>query len=232
MRIELFELDTPKGKIGIDNKTGVGATGHTKDAGYRSYFYHLRPSDFLKLAAGGMMFEKALPVSDYDYAKAIVEKEMASPILYVDISLTKPVLKVVGHEGRHRCSVLLNHFKYDGLITVLLHAGDDPLPFSLDGWKLEAENGTFQLPLQEDMHFYTPNYKFKMSDFNNPNTFRNFIQRLPKSLQNVVDVNPRFVELLNDMWEENTPKEWKLDEIFDEATIPMVLTAIERALKP
>lgn len=164
--------------------------------------------------------------------KRCLQRGVASPILYVDISLTKPVLKVVGHEGRHRCSALMNIFRYDGLIPVIIHAGDNPLPFSLDGWKLEGENGTFQLPLQENKHVYTPNYKFKLSVFNDPNTFRNFIQRLPRSLQNVVDVNPLFVELLNDMWQENNPKEWKLDEIFDEATIPMVLASIERALKP
>lgn len=232
MRRELFELNTPKGTVRIENEAGIGACGDTRNAGYRSYFYHLRPSDFLKLAGGGEAYVKGLPPSTYDYAMAMFVKGMASPVLYVDISLTKPVLKVVGHEGRHRCSALLNVFKYDGLITVLLHAGDNPLPFSLDGWKLEAENGTFQLPLQEEMHFYAANYKFKMADFNDQSTFRNFIQRLPRSLQNIVDVNPRFAELLNDMWRENAPNEWKLDEIFDETTIPMVLTAIERALKP
>lgn len=56
MRRELFELNTPKGTVRIENEAGIGACGDTRNAGYRSYFYHLRPSDFLKLAGGGEDF--------------------------------------------------------------------------------------------------------------------------------------------------------------------------------
>lgn len=46
MRNGLFELDTPKGTVYIDDDNGIGACGDTRNAGYKSYIYQMRPSDF------------------------------------------------------------------------------------------------------------------------------------------------------------------------------------------
>ena len=214
------EIKSPKGKIKINNKSGIGAISATEDIGYKSYVYHMTPKQFLSLVPIGKFINDDIENKEkFDYQKEIEQKGIALPILFIDVSDFDCVLKVTGHEGRHRVQTLISKFGVDSLIPVILFGGDQILPPSLNGWEIEAQNSDYKFSLDGNRQERLDNYKFKEKEFNSSGSFREFSSKLPELIKKYVRRSSDMQRFLLNTWRNEELDVDELTNLFQDMEI-------------
>jgi hypothetical protein len=88
------------GQVNFDNRKGMGAVSDCANVVYMGAVAMMRPANFLRLAAEGTNPQQADSLRE-EILKGI---PVGSPFLALDDS--QGVLRISGHEGRHRCVVI------------------------------------------------------------------------------------------------------------------------------
>ena len=214
------EIISPKGNVKINNKTGIGAIPINQDIGYKSYIYKMTPKQFLSLVPTGKFIDDDIENKEkFDYQKQIEEQGIALPVLFVDVSDFDCVLKVTGHEGRHRVQTLMNKFGVNSLIPVVLYGGDNILPPSLNGWEIEAQNSDFRFNLDESRQERFENYKFKEKEFNSKGSFREFSSKLPELIKKYARRSSDMQRFLLNTWRNEELDVDELTNVFQDMEI-------------
>ncbi len=214
------EIISPKGNVKINNKTGIGAIPINQDIGYKSYIYKMTPKQFLSLVPTGKFIDDDIENKEkFDYQKQIEEQGIALPVLFVDVSDFDCVLKVTGHEGRHRVQTLMNKFGVNSLIPVVLYGGDNILPPSLNGWEIEAQESDFRFNLDESRQERFENYKFKEKEFNSKGSFREFSSNLPELIKKYARRSSDMQRFLLNTWRNEELDEDELINVFRDMEI-------------
>ena len=197
-------------KIKINNDIGMGSCGLTRDVGYKSIVYYMTPDEFLMLTPAGFI------ISDFqnnkeDKGKFLKEMQttgIAMPFLTVSRNKYFDILKVDGHEGRHRC-IMLKELGINEKIPVIIHGGDDPIPMDLNGFVLEAQNNKTYLTLNNEDKEVFDNYKFK--NFKEDGSYYEFGKMLPDFIKELAYNEYEFEEFLQKAWQHNYYPDFDLE---------------------
>lgn len=201
-------------QIEINNDSGIGSCGLTRDAGYKSIIYYMTVDEFLKLTPQKISMEDDLEKTDY--LSLMKENGIAMPFLEVDRDLIEKKLYVYGHEGRHRC-VILKKLGVIDKIPVIIYGGDTPLPLDMTGWTLIGESKGYSLELNEENEEVMDNYKFK--NFNYSNSIFEFFENLPNVLKTLAIKNEDLRYFIEEAWHGEICYEYKLEDILDEESL-------------
>ena len=180
----------------------------------------MTPKQFLSLVPTGKFIDDDIENKEkFDYQKEIEQKGIALPVLFVDVSDFDNLLKVVGHEGRHRVQTLISKFGVNSLIPVILFGGDQILPPSLNGWEIEAQDSDYKFSLDGNRQERLYNYKFKEKEFNSSGSFREFSQQLPEYIKKYARNSSDLQNFLLSTWRNEELDTYELTKVFQDIEI-------------